>query len=208
MVSREIWKKTYTHECFKNAQITLVLCTRAILHIFDKLTRACFSKIALETILLPILIIIIIIIIIIITLIIFIIITPSSSSFLSLPSLLSLSSSILAIKRESEYGILLACMSLSFALLRSAIACIRGTRKCEQSGLRNWLLENPAMFSLILELVIKSIGLFGLCISSLNRKNSFSINRIILHQQTVLVFINFYSVILEYFKTKILLLLL
>ena len=74
MVSREIWKNTYTHECFKNAQITLVLCTRAILHIFDKLTRACFSKIALETILLPILIIIIIIIII-ITLIIFIIIT-------------------------------------------------------------------------------------------------------------------------------------
>ena len=53
------------------------------------------------------------------------------------------------------------------------------------------------MFSLILELVIKSIGLFGVYISFLNHKNSFSINRIILHQQTVLVFINFYSVILK-----------
>ena len=39
---------------------------------------------------------------------------------------------LLAIKRKSEYGIILAWMrcSLSFALLRSAIACIRGTRKC------------------------------------------------------------------------------
>ena len=54
----------------------------------------------------------------------------SLSLLLSLPSLSSLSSSILAIKWESEYGILLACMSLSFALLRSAVACIRGTRKC------------------------------------------------------------------------------
>ena len=44
MVSREIWKKTYTHECFKNAQITLVLRTRAILHIFDKLTRMFFQN--------------------------------------------------------------------------------------------------------------------------------------------------------------------
>lgn len=39
---------------------------------------------------------------------------------------------LLAIKRKSEYGIILAWMRccLSFALLRSAIACIRGTRKC------------------------------------------------------------------------------
>ena len=38
---------------------------------------------------------------------------------------------LLAIKRKSEYGATLAWMRccLSFALLRSAIACIRGTRK-------------------------------------------------------------------------------
>ena len=46
--------KTCTHEFFKNAQIALVLRTRAILYVFEKLTRACFSQIALETILLPI----------------------------------------------------------------------------------------------------------------------------------------------------------
>ena len=55
MVSREIWEKTCTHEFFKNAQITLVLQTHAIFYIFEKLTRACFSHFALETILLPIL---------------------------------------------------------------------------------------------------------------------------------------------------------
>ena len=54
MVSREIWGKTCTHEFFKNAQIALVLRTRAILYVFEKLTRACFSQIALEIILLPI----------------------------------------------------------------------------------------------------------------------------------------------------------
>jgi hypothetical protein len=39
---------------------------------------------------------------------------------------------ILAIKRKSEYGATLTWVRccLSFALLRSAIACIRGTRKC------------------------------------------------------------------------------
>ena len=41
---------------FKNAQIALVLRTCAILYVFQKLTRACFSQIVLETILLPILI--------------------------------------------------------------------------------------------------------------------------------------------------------
>ena len=48
--------KTCTHEFFKNAQIALVLRTCAILYVFEKLTRACFSQIALETILLPLLI--------------------------------------------------------------------------------------------------------------------------------------------------------
>ena len=33
----------------KDAQIALVLRTRAILNAFQKLTRACFSQIALET---------------------------------------------------------------------------------------------------------------------------------------------------------------
>ena len=51
--------KTCTHEFFKNAQIALVLRTRAILYVFEKLTRACFSQIALETILLPILILLV-----------------------------------------------------------------------------------------------------------------------------------------------------
>ena len=56
MVSREIWKKhACTHEFFKNAQIALVLRTRDILNIFEKLNRACFSQVALETMLLPIL---------------------------------------------------------------------------------------------------------------------------------------------------------
>ena len=41
-----------THEFFKNAQIALVLRTRTILYAFEKLTRACFSQIALEIILL------------------------------------------------------------------------------------------------------------------------------------------------------------
>ena len=34
--------------------ITLVIRTRAILIVFEKITRACFSQIALETMLLPI----------------------------------------------------------------------------------------------------------------------------------------------------------
>ena len=49
--------KTCTRKFLKDAQIALVLRTRAILNAFQKLTRACFSQIALETILLPILII-------------------------------------------------------------------------------------------------------------------------------------------------------
>ena len=48
--------KTCTRKFLKDAQIALVLRTRAILNAFQKLTRACFSQIALETILLPILI--------------------------------------------------------------------------------------------------------------------------------------------------------
>ena len=54
MVSREIWEK-HALMSFSKTQIELVLRTRAILYIFEKLTRACFSQIALETILLPIL---------------------------------------------------------------------------------------------------------------------------------------------------------
>ena len=46
--------KTCTRKFLKDAQIALVLRTRAILNAFQKLTRACFSQIALETILLPI----------------------------------------------------------------------------------------------------------------------------------------------------------
>ena len=53
MVSREIWEK-HALMSFSKTQIELVLRTRAILYIFEKLTRACFSQIALETILLPI----------------------------------------------------------------------------------------------------------------------------------------------------------
>ena len=56
MVSREIWEK-HALMSFSKTQIELVLRTRAILYVFEKLTRACFSQIALETILLPILII-------------------------------------------------------------------------------------------------------------------------------------------------------
>ena len=48
--------KIRTHEFFKNAQIALVLWTCAILYVFEKLTHASFSQIALKTILLPILI--------------------------------------------------------------------------------------------------------------------------------------------------------
>ncbi len=59
MVSHAIWENKCAREFLKNAQIALVLGTRAILNVFQKLTRACFSQIALETILLPILIIII-----------------------------------------------------------------------------------------------------------------------------------------------------
>ena len=55
MVSREIWEK-HALMSFSKTQIELVLRTRAILYVFEKLTRACFSQIALETILLPILI--------------------------------------------------------------------------------------------------------------------------------------------------------
>ena len=47
MVCREIWEKARTREFFKNTQI---------LYVFEVLTRACCSQIALETILLPILI--------------------------------------------------------------------------------------------------------------------------------------------------------
>ena len=53
MVSCEIWEK-HALMSFSKTQIELVL--RAILYVFEKLTRACFSQIALETILLPILI--------------------------------------------------------------------------------------------------------------------------------------------------------
>ena len=53
MVSREIWEK-HALMGFSKTQIELVLRTRAILYVFEKLTRACFSQIALETILLPI----------------------------------------------------------------------------------------------------------------------------------------------------------
>ena len=56
MVSREIWEK-HALMSFSKTQNELVLRTRAILYVFEKLTRACFSQIALETILLPILII-------------------------------------------------------------------------------------------------------------------------------------------------------
>ena len=41
---------------FQRPQIAFVLWTRAILMLFEKLTRACFIQIALETILLPMLI--------------------------------------------------------------------------------------------------------------------------------------------------------
>ena len=47
--------KTCTRKFWKDAQIALVLWTRAILNVLQKLTRACFSQIALETILLPML---------------------------------------------------------------------------------------------------------------------------------------------------------
>ena len=59
MVSREIWEK-HALMSFSKTQIELVLRTRAILYVFEKLTRACFSQIALETILLPIQIMLII----------------------------------------------------------------------------------------------------------------------------------------------------
>ena len=52
MVSRAIWKNISW--VFQRLQIALVLRTRAILIVFEKLTRACFFQIALETILLPI----------------------------------------------------------------------------------------------------------------------------------------------------------
>ena len=55
MVSREIWEK-HALMSFSKTQIELVLRTRAILYVFQKLTRAYFSQIALETILLPLLI--------------------------------------------------------------------------------------------------------------------------------------------------------
>ena len=53
MVSRAIWKNIHSW-VFQRLQIALVLRTRAILIVFEKLTRACFFQIALETILLPI----------------------------------------------------------------------------------------------------------------------------------------------------------
>jgi hypothetical protein len=53
MVSRAIWKNIHLR-VFQRLQIALVLRTRAILSIlvvFEKLIRACFSQITLETIL-------------------------------------------------------------------------------------------------------------------------------------------------------------
>ena len=55
MVSREIWEKHALMSFSKTHKFALVLRTRAILYVFEKLTRACLSQIALETILLPIL---------------------------------------------------------------------------------------------------------------------------------------------------------
>ena len=46
--------KTCTRKFLKDAQTALVLRTHAILNAFQKLTRACFSQIALKTILLHI----------------------------------------------------------------------------------------------------------------------------------------------------------
>ena len=46
------FQKGYTR--FQRLQIALVFRTRAILIVFEKLSRACFFEIALETILLPI----------------------------------------------------------------------------------------------------------------------------------------------------------
>jgi hypothetical protein len=47
MASRAIWKNI--HSCvFPRLQIALVLRTRAISIVFEKLTRACFIQIALE----------------------------------------------------------------------------------------------------------------------------------------------------------------
>ena len=43
MVSREIWGK-HALMSFSKTQIELVLRTRAILYVFEKLTRACFPK--------------------------------------------------------------------------------------------------------------------------------------------------------------------
>ena len=51
MVSCGIWKNTHSW-VFQRLQMALVVRTRAILIVFEKLTRACFSQIALETILL------------------------------------------------------------------------------------------------------------------------------------------------------------
>ena len=52
MVSREIWGKHALMSFSKNAEIALVLQTCAILYVFEKLISACFSQIALETIIL------------------------------------------------------------------------------------------------------------------------------------------------------------
>ena len=53
MVSRSIWKNRHSW-VFQRPQSALILPTRAILIVFEKLTRACFVQIALETMLLPI----------------------------------------------------------------------------------------------------------------------------------------------------------
>jgi hypothetical protein len=51
MVSREIWINM--HEwVFQRPQIALVLRTRCYFEVFEKLTRACYIQIALETMLL------------------------------------------------------------------------------------------------------------------------------------------------------------
>ena len=54
MVSRAILNNTHS-SVFQRPQTALILLTRAILIVFEKLTRACFHQIALEIMLLPIL---------------------------------------------------------------------------------------------------------------------------------------------------------
>ena len=53
MIYRAIWKNAHLLS-FQRPQMALVLRTRVVSIIFEKLTRACFLQIALETMLLPI----------------------------------------------------------------------------------------------------------------------------------------------------------